>query len=70
MAVLGMGGVGKTTYVFRLLGLSLKPKTTLRPGIYRLHLRDKEVDFIDVPGQVAERLPETSPRPGPSMWTS
>lgn len=45
--------MGKTTYVFRLLGLSLKPRATLRPGIYRLYLSDKEVDFIDVPGQVA-----------------
>ncbi|MEZ0319570.1 MAG: GTPase domain-containing protein [Pyrobaculum sp.] len=53
VAVLGVGGVGKTTYVFRLLGLSLRPRATLRPGIYRLYLRDKEVDFIDVPGQVA-----------------
>jgi len=55
-AVLGVGGVGKTTYVFRLLGLSLKPRTTLRPGIYRLYLRDKEVDFIDVPGQVVTEV--------------
>jgi GTPase SAR1 family protein len=53
VAVLGVGGVGKTTYVFRLLGLFLKPRATLRPGIYRLYLRDKEVDFIDVPGQAA-----------------
>jgi GTPase SAR1 family protein len=56
VAVLGVGGVGKTTYVFRLLGLSLKPRATLRPGIYRLYLRDKEVDFIDVPGQVAAEV--------------
>ncbi len=55
-AALGVGGVGKTTYVFRLLGLSLKPRATLRPGIYRLYLRDKEVDFIDVPGQVATEV--------------
>ncbi len=55
-AVLGVGGVGKTTYVFRLLGLSLKPRATLRPGIYRLYLKDKEVDFIDVPGQVATEV--------------
>jgi GTPase SAR1 family protein len=68
VAVLGVGGVGKTTYVFRLLGLSLKPRATLRPGIYRLYLRDKEVDFIDVPGQVAaeedRRLPSASCRRG------
>jgi GTPase SAR1 family protein len=56
VAVLGVGGVGKTTYVFRLLGLSLKPRTTLRPGIYRLYLRDKEVDFIDVPGQMVAEV--------------
>lgn len=42
--------------MFRLLGLSLKPRATLRPGIYRLYLRDKEVDFIDVPGQVAAEV--------------
>lgn len=56
VAVLGVGGVGKTTYVFRLLGLSLKPRATLRPGIYRLYLGDKEIDFIDVPGQVATEV--------------
>jgi GTPase SAR1 family protein len=56
VAVLGVGGVGKTTYVFRLLGLSLKPRATLRPGIYRLYLKDREVDFIDVPGQVATEV--------------
>ncbi len=56
VAVLGVGGVGKTTYVFRLLGLSLKPRATLRPGIYRLYLKDREVDFIDVPGQVAAEV--------------
>ncbi|MFN3804033.1 MAG: Rab family GTPase [Pyrobaculum sp.] len=53
VAVLGIGGVGKTTYVFRLLGLSLRPRATLRPGIYRLYLKDREIDFIDVPGQLA-----------------
>lgn len=56
VAVLGVGGVGKTTYVFRLLGLSLKPRVTLRPGIYRMYLKDREIDFIDVPGQVATEV--------------
>ncbi|ABP51514.1 MULTISPECIES: Rab family GTPase [Pyrobaculum] len=56
VAVLGVGGVGKTTYVFRLLGLSLRPRTTLRPGIYRMYLKEKEVDFIDVPGQLASEV--------------
>jgi len=56
VAVLGVGGVGKTTYVFRLLGLSIKPRATLRPGIYRMYLSDRELDFIDVPGQVATEV--------------
>ncbi|MGC8994107.1 MAG: Rab family GTPase [Pyrobaculum sp.] len=56
VAVLGVGGVGKTTYVFRILGLSIKPRATLRPGIYRMYLSDKELDFIDVPGQVATEV--------------
>jgi GTPase len=65
VAVLGVGGVGKTTYVFRLLGLSLKPRATLRPGIYRMYLRDKEIDFIDVPGQVATEVARNFSR----SWT-
>jgi GTPase SAR1 family protein len=56
VAVLGVGGVGKTTYVFRLLGLFFKPRATLRPGIYRMYLKDREVDFIDVPGQVVTEV--------------
>jgi len=52
-AVLGVGGVGKTTYIYRLLGLSLRPRTTLRPGLYRLYLNDREIDLVDVPGQAA-----------------
>jgi len=53
VGVLGVGGVGKTTYIYRLLGLSLKPRATLRPGLYRLYLKDNEIDLVDVPGQVA-----------------
>jgi len=52
-AELGVGGVGKTTYIYRLLGLSLRPRTTLRPGLYRLYLSDREIDLVDVPGQAA-----------------
>jgi GTPase SAR1 family protein len=51
--LLGVGGVGKTTLAYRLLGLSLKLGTTLRPGIYRVYLDDRIVQLIDVPGQHA-----------------
>ncbi len=53
VAVLGVGGVGKTTYIFRTLNLTLKPRATLRPGIYRTYIGGKEVELIDVPGQLA-----------------
>jgi GTPase SAR1 family protein len=55
-AVLGVGGVGKTTYIYRLLGLSLRPRVTLRPGIYRYYYGDYEMDVIDVPGQLAREV--------------
>lgn len=65
VAVLGVGGVGKTTYVFRVLGLSLKPRATMRPGIYRMYLRDREIDLIDVPGQVVTEVAKNFSR----AWT-
>jgi GTPase SAR1 family protein len=51
--LLGVGGVGKTTLVYRLLGLSVRPHATLRPGIYRVYLDNRVVQLIDVPGQHA-----------------
>jgi hypothetical protein len=36
VALLGVGGVGKTTLAYRLMGLSIRPTVTLRPGVYRL----------------------------------
>lgn len=51
VALLGVGGVGKTTLAYRLMGLSLKPRVTLRPGVYRIFLEGWEVNIIDVPGQ-------------------
>jgi len=51
VALLGVGGVGKTTLAYRLMGVSLRPTVTLRPGIYRLYLSGREVNLIDVPGQ-------------------
>ncbi len=55
--LLGVGGVGKTTLVYRLLGLSAVPHVTLRPGLYRLYLADgRAVEILDVPGQHAAEV--------------
>ncbi len=54
--LLGVGGVGKTTLVYRLLGLSAVPNATLRPGLYRLYLASGAVEVLDVPGQHAAEV--------------
>jgi len=64
-SLLGVGGVGKTTFVYRLLGLSLRPRVTLRPGVYRMFLGDREINLIDVPGQMATEVAKNFAR----MWT-
>ncbi|MCC6031345.1 MAG: GTPase domain-containing protein [Pyrobaculum sp.] len=51
VALLGMGGVGKTTFTYRVLGLSEVPVLTLKPSYYRIYVGDLEIDLIDVPGQ-------------------
>lgn len=51
VALLGVGGVGKTTFAYRILGVSDVPVLTLRPSYYRLYIGDLEVDLVDVPGQ-------------------
>lgn len=51
VALLGAGGVGKTTFAYRVLGLSEVPVLTLRPSYYRIYIGDLEIDLIDVPGQ-------------------
>ena len=51
VALLGMGGVGKTTFAYRILGIPDTPVLTLRPSYYRIYLGDLEIDLIDVPGQ-------------------
>ncbi|WP_148682412.1 Rab family GTPase [Pyrobaculum neutrophilum] len=52
VALLGVGGVGKTTFAYRLLGLSDVPVITLRPSYYRLYIGNYEYDILDVPGQL------------------
>ncbi|MEM3964031.1 GTPase domain-containing protein [Pyrobaculum sp.] len=51
--LIGVGGVGKTTLIWRLIGLSLTPAATRRPGVYRLFYEDKLYEIVDVPGQAA-----------------
>jgi len=54
--LLGVGGVGKTTFVYRLMGLSIVPHATLRPGLYRLYFLNGTVELLDVPGQHATEV--------------
>ncbi|MGB9705670.1 MAG: Rab family GTPase [Pyrobaculum sp.] len=51
VALLGVGGVGKTTFAYRVLGVSETPVLTLRPSYYRFYIGDLEIDLVDVPGQ-------------------
>jgi len=51
--LLGVGGVGKTTTLYRLLGLNNRVRTTLRPGIYRVYYGGQLYDVVDTPGQLA-----------------
>jgi len=50
---LGVGGVGKTTYVYRLLGITKVPRITRRPGVYQLVTGDNMLYLVDTPGQYA-----------------
>jgi len=53
VVLLGVGGVGKSTLAYRVIGLSERPVMTLRPSYYRLYIGDLELDLVDVPGQRA-----------------
>ena len=50
---LGVGGVGKTTYIYRLLGVSKRPAVTRRPRWYPLYADRAVIYLVDVPGQRA-----------------
>jgi small GTP-binding protein len=50
---LGVGGVGKTTYIYRLLGITKEPRVTRRPGVYQLATGGAELYLVDTPGQYA-----------------
>jgi len=48
--------VGKTTYIYRLLGLSREPRMTRRPRFYVLRVGDLELFLLDTPGQYAAEV--------------
>jgi signal recognition particle receptor subunit beta len=50
---LGVVGVGKTTYIYRLLGITKEPRATRRPGVYQLETEDVRLWLVDTPGQYA-----------------
>jgi GTPase SAR1 family protein len=50
---LGVGGVGKTTYIYRLLGITKEPRVTRRPGVYQLATGGAQLYLVDTPGQYA-----------------
>jgi len=60
--LLGVGGVGKTTLIYRLIGLSTTPYATLRPGLYRLYFLNGTVELLDVPGQHATEVAQHAAR--------
>jgi len=56
VSFLGVGGVGKTTYIYRLLGLSKEPRVTRRPRFYVLRVGDMELFLLDAPRQYAAEV--------------
>lgn len=65
VVLLGVGGVGKTTLIYRILGAAAQPRATLRPGVYRIYARGEAIDVIDVPGQRAAEVAWAARRAGP-----
>jgi len=58
--LLGVGGVGKTTALYRLLGLHNQVRTTLRPGVYRVYYGGQLYEVVDTPGQVAAEVAQAA----------
>jgi GTPase SAR1 family protein len=60
---LGVGGVGKTTYIYRLPGITKGPRVTRRLGVHLLATEDVRLYLVDTPSQyaveVARRYYET-----------
>lgn len=49
---LGVGGVGKTTYIYRVLGRSKAPRVTRRPDTYFVPSDVFNLFLVDTPGQL------------------
>lgn len=58
VALLGVGGVGRTTFTYSVLRASAKPFKTLKPSIYRTFIEGYPVDIIDTPGRWAQEVAE------------
>ena len=57
--LLGVGGVGKTTLIFRLLDVRADPNATPVVGVYKLFLSEgPDIIIIDVPGQKVHEIVE------------
>jgi GTPase SAR1 family protein len=50
---LGVGGVGKTTYIYKLVGISKTPSLTKRPRTYFTATDLGRLFLVDIPGQRA-----------------
>ncbi|RFA94164.1 Rab family GTPase [Pyrobaculum aerophilum] len=53
---LGVGGVGKTTYIYKLLGISKTPQLTRRPRTYFTATELGRLFLVDIPGQRATEV--------------
>jgi hypothetical protein len=49
-------GLGKTTYIHRVLGLSKTPRVARRPYVYKLTLGTTDLYLVDTPGQYAVEI--------------
>jgi len=56
IALLGIGGVGKTTLAYKLSGISKEPRITRKIGHYKTSYRDVELVIVYTPGESAEEV--------------
>jgi len=54
--LLGVGGVGKTTALYRLLGFGSYVRATVRPGVYQVYYGGQLYEVVDTPGQAAAEV--------------
>jgi len=49
---IGVSGVGKTTYIYKILNVAKPPRPTKRPRMYETVLNGGKVYVVDTPGRV------------------